>query len=88
MKECHDRCTGAVGIRDVLHLVHVDHNMGAILRVELPELYEDRRASRGMGAVRRGWRVSNVRSCGEVAVLIRENTIKHDILLATCMGML
>src|SRR5271167_914451 len=64
----------------------IDAQLGSVVRVELPELDENRTTRLGTGRVAAGWRVANVSARRIVAVLVLEDAVEHQELLAPAMG--
>src|SRR5271169_2737221 len=64
----------------------IDAQLGAVVRVELPELDENRTTRLGTGRVAAGRRVANVSARRIVAMIVLEGAVQHQELLAPAMG--
>ena len=63
-----------------------DTHRRPVVRVELPELDEDRAAGLGAGCVAAGRRIADIGAGGIVAMLVLEDAVEHQELLAAAMG--
>ena len=64
----------------------IEPHLRAVLRVELPELDEDRATGRRARRVPRLRRVANVGAGREIALLVLEHAVEYQELLAAAMG--
>ena len=79
--ERRDRDAGARRVRHAAELVGRHAHMGAVLRLELPELHEDRAARIRAGCMGRGRRIAHIGAGGEIAAGIAEHALQDQEFL-------